>query len=85
MELWVNQDWLKASVTDHVIIGQGIAEAYELLSEIYMKVSKTYTNPLYTGGLFHCYMLDESICHFRSGRFCQFYSISDGKFHKQTM
>ena len=22
-------------------------------------------NPLYTGGLFHCYMLDESICHFR--------------------
>ena len=22
-------------------------------------------NPLYTGGLFHCYMLDESICPFR--------------------
>ena len=22
-------------------------------------------NPLYNGGLFHCYMLDESICHFR--------------------
>ena len=22
-------------------------------------------NPLYTGGLFHCYMLNESICHFR--------------------
>ena len=22
-------------------------------------------NPLYTGGLCHCYMLDESICHFR--------------------
>ena len=22
-------------------------------------------NPLHTGGLFHCYMLDESICHFR--------------------
>ena len=21
--------------------------------------------PLYTGGHFHCYMLDESICHFR--------------------
>ena len=21
-------------------------------------------DPLYTGGLFHCYMLDESICHF---------------------
>ena len=22
-------------------------------------------NPLYIGGLFHCYMLDESTCHFR--------------------
>ena len=22
-------------------------------------------NPLYTGGLFHCYKLDKSICHFR--------------------
>ena len=22
-------------------------------------------NPLYTGGLFHCYMLDKFICHFR--------------------
>ena len=22
-------------------------------------------NPLYTGGLFHCHILDESICHFR--------------------
>ena len=22
-------------------------------------------NILYTGGLFHCYMLGESICHFR--------------------
>ena len=25
-------------------------------------------NPVYTGGLFHCYMLDESICHFRAVR-----------------
>ena len=25
----------------------------------------SHFNPLYTGGLFHCYMLDESICHFR--------------------
>ena len=25
-------------------------------------------NPLYTGGLFHCYMVDESICHFRGVR-----------------
>ena len=23
-------------------------------------------NPLYIGGLFHCYMLDMSMCHFRS-------------------
>ena len=22
-------------------------------------------NPLYTGGLFHCYVLGKSICHFR--------------------
>ena len=22
-------------------------------------------NPLYNGSLFHCYMLDKSICHFR--------------------
>ena len=25
----------------------------------------TANSPLYTGGLFHCYMLDESISHFR--------------------
>ena len=25
-------------------------------------------NPMYTGGLFHCYMLDESISHFRGIR-----------------
>ena len=25
-------------------------------------------NPLYTGELFHCYMLDELICHFRGVR-----------------
>ena len=31
----------------------------------------TYTfifNPLYTGGLYHCYILDKSICHFRGVR-----------------
>ena len=33
-------------------------------------------NPLYTGGHFHCYMLDKSICHFRGvGLFCRFHSI----------
>ena len=25
-------------------------------------------NPVYTGGLFHCNMLNESICHFRGVR-----------------
>ena len=25
----------------------------------------TAINTLYTGGLFHCYKLDESICHFK--------------------
>ena len=35
-------------------------------------------NPLYTGRLFHCYMLDESICHFRC-LFCYFYSSFGGK------
>ena len=41
---------------------------------------KFYINPLYTGGLFHCYMLDKSICHFKgAGPFCCFYSTFDGK------
>ena len=34
------------------------------------------SNPLYAGGRFHCYMLDESICHFWDvGSFCRFYSF----------
>ena len=37
-------------------------------------------NPLYTGGLFYCYMLDESIIIlWVSSPFCRFYFISDGK------
>ena len=44
------------------------------------KVSKselsTPLNSLYTGRLFHCYVLDEFICHFRSvGFIYRFYSI----------
>ena len=31
-------------------------------------VTYQFINPLYTGGLFHCYLLDESICHFRGVR-----------------
>ena len=39
-----------------------------------------FFNTLYTGGLFRCYMLDESICYLRvSGLFCRFCSIFDGK------
>ena len=33
--------------------------------------NKVVINPFYTGGLFHRFMLDKSICHFRaSGLFC---------------
>ena len=39
------------------------------------------TNPLYTGRLFHCYMLDESGCRIYSMAFIVF----DGKFCQQTM
>ena len=31
-------------------------------------LGRTLLNPLHTGGLFHCYMLDKSICHFRGVR-----------------
>ena len=40
-------------------------------------------NPLYASKLFHCYMLDKSICHFRDVKsillLFKFYSIFDGK------
>ena len=35
---------------------------YELTEQIQICL---VLNPLYTGGLFHCYMLYELICHFR--------------------
>ena len=42
--------------------------------------SLSVVNPLYTGRLFHCYMLDEFICHLGvSGLFCHFYAIFDGE------
>ena len=34
--------------------------------------SDEIVNPLYTGGLFHCYILDKSICHFRGVRYILF-------------
>ena len=39
-----------------------------------------YVNPLYTGGLIHCVMLDKSVCHFRGvGSSLSFFSIFDGQ------
>ena len=44
-------------------------------------ISSDNVKPLYTGRLFYCYMLDESIVILGvSGLFCHFYSIFDGKF-----
>ena len=43
-------------------------------------------NPLYTGGLFHCYILDESIFHFRDvGSFLSilFYFLMENSISKQ--
>ena len=42
-------------------------------------------NPLYTGGLYHCYMLDESICHFRGVRaiFGFYFILMENPFRKQ--
>ena len=38
------------------------------------------SNSLYTGRLFHCYMLDKSICHFRgSGSISSLLFYFDGK------
>ena len=43
-------------------------------------------HPLYTGRLFHCYMLDESIYLLVvSGPLCRYYSIFDGKSCYQAM
>ena len=45
-----------------------------------------YFNPLYSGGLFHCYMLDKFICHLRGVRsILSLFSIFDGKSYLQTM
>ena len=42
----------------------------------FVRAGQPVVNPLYTNGLFHCYMLDESICHLGvSGLFCRFYSF----------
>ena len=39
-------------------------------------------NPLYTDRLFHCYVLDKSVCNFRGvGSILSLYFIFDGKFY----
>ena len=43
-------------------------------------ITKLMVNPLYAGGLFHCFMFDEIIVILGVlGLFCHFYSIFDGK------
>ena len=37
--------------------------------------SQISLQPIYTSRLFHCYMLDESICHFRDVRSILCYSV----------
>ena len=44
-----------------------MAYAYKALIS-HNLVTASAVNPLYTGRLFHCYMLDESLCHFRGVR-----------------
>ena len=47
-----------------------------------------FLRPIYTGGLFHIFLLDEFICHFRgvgSILSLQFYAIFDGKFCQQIL
>ena len=43
-------------------------------------LNESSLNPLYTGRLFHCYMLDKSICHFQGvGSTLSLFSTFDGK------
>ena len=45
-----------------------------------LRQTRQLFNSLYTGGLFHCYMLDRSFCHSRGvlGLICHFKSVFDG-------
>ena len=55
----------------HCGSGDKIEEFKEIFRDSDLVTSaSSFLNPLYTGGLFHCYtcMLDESICHFRGVR-----------------
>ena len=62
----------------------GLSEEYRprpVLSGLaLLAIASASFNPLYIGGLFHCYMLDESICHFRAvGSILALLVIFDGK------
>ena len=46
---------------------------------------ETHNNPLYSGRLFHCYILDESICLFRVSALLHSYFIFDEKSCLQIM
>ena len=55
---------------------------------ILIKWMSPFVNPLHTGRLFHCYMLDESICHCRGvGSIYRFYSfiLDENPVSKQCM
>ena len=49
-------------------------DGLEYISMSYPGTNGT-VNPLYTGGLFHCYMLDENICNFRGVRLSFFRNL----------
>ena len=64
-------------ISSHVIPATSFIYCMPLLMGISSAVV-ALTNS--TGGLFHCYMLNESICHFRGvGVYFHFYSI----FHRK--
>ena len=49
------------------------------LCRVAAQILKNDFNPLYTGGLFHCFILDESVCHFRDATFILFMENSVSK------
>ena len=52
---------------------------YSQTKEAASKGALFFLYPMYTGGLFHCSMLEEIDILGVSGLFCRFYSIFDAK------
>ena len=48
-----------------IVVAPAKANCITIFIQLPLQNGTKYFNPLYTGRLFHCYMLDESICHFR--------------------